>query len=559
LLVIFSLWFIGANLWLAWAENQTIDEAAHITAGYSYITAKDFRLNPEHPPLLKELSALPLLALNVKDVKDLSGWNSGDEWQAGKEFVYSSPTSPRVIIFTARLMPIVVAFILGLLILALASYFTNRSWGLLAFGFYCFDPNILAHSHLVTTDIAAALGFLAALAALFYWANRPSLKRLALVGLAIGIALSLKFSLILVLPLALLILAASTFYFEKLKISTLKRFWLLTKRLLFICLIILGMVWLFYGFEVVKPSSSAALSGDLAKDNAIFSRLQNFYVPLYSYLRGLGRVIVHSQATDSPTPVYLLGNYSTGSWYYFFVAMLVKTPLAIMAAALLALGVGIKQMSNWLKRRQAITKPSFYILCLALFVAIYLISSMFVAINIGWRHILPIYPMLYILIAVALFKLGQWPILGKLKLTALAIALWLGLAVSMGLQWPYNLSYSNEAWPVINHQTNWPRLTDSNLDWGQDVYRLINYANSNPNITFYYDLFSNADITAINPLTNLIPAGQIFDKTSCHVVATGTLATSYQIVYNDRDDDLACLRGVAPDSTIGSSILLFNQ
>lgn len=548
---------MGANLWLAWQESQTIDEAAHITAGYSYITTQDFRLNPEHPPLLKELSALPLLALNVKDVKNLNGWDVGDEWTASKEFVYSSNSSPRQIMFVARLMPIIIALALGLLVFALASYFTNRSFGLLALGLYCFDPNIIAHSHLVTTDVASALGFLVTLASLFYYVNRPSLKRLIIVGLSLGLALSLKFSTILLLPFIIFILASSVFYFNKTKITLSKKLYSLIKKYLLVFLIALTFLFIVYGFEIVKPSSTAGMVGNLANETTLFDNMQNINIPFYSFLRGLEHVLARSQLEE---PVYLLGNFATSTWYYFFVAILVKTPLATILGVILSVAVGLKYLYRAAKTKLAPTKKSFYAGVLVLFIVVYLASSMFTTINIGWRHILPIYPMLFIIIAIAFKKIKDSGQSSNLKMLSLSSAFLIGLVFSLAAHWPYVLSYSNELIPIVNSRTNWPRLVDSNLDWGQDQYRLINYVKQHPNDQFRYHIFTNADLTKLNAPANLDATDdEYFDKQQCHLTGGQTLLTSWQIVYNDvTGSTFSCLRGRAPSGTIGFSILIFS-
>ena len=557
LFCIFLTWFLAINLFLAWQESQTIDEAAHITAGYSYITTRDFRLNPEHPPLLKELSAAPLVALNTKDVRSLAAWDNGGEWKAGTEFVYHSKSSPRSIIFTARLAPILVAMAVGVLIFILATFLANRSYGLVALGLYYLDPNIIAHSHLVTTDIASALGFLLVFGALFLYIQKPSLKLLGVVGLTLGIALGLKYSTLLTLPFVFALVGFSVFYFEKSK-SFWPNIFSFIKKLLFIGLIAILFIFAIYGFEVVRPGDSAALSGGLASESSIFRHLQNIYIPLYSYLRGLGQVLIHSQSSGVDRPVYLLGNYSTGYWYYFFDAYFIKTPLVIILAVFGGAIIGINRLIKLIKTRARLTKKTLYILTLCSFVLVYLAASTVTRINIGWRHILPVYPVLFILVAVATYSLSL-RFKNKSKVYLLTVIILLGgTAISLIGQLPYLMSYSNELLPVVNKSNNWPRLTDSNLDWGQDVYRLINYAKDNPAKQFEYQLFTNAEIGRLNTPINLAQNNN-FDTKKCKATVPVVLAVSYQIIYNDfGSDTYNCLRGKKPDSVIGSSILIFN-
>lgn len=556
---LFLSWFLGVNLWLAWQESQTIDEAAHITAGYSYLTTRDFRFNPEHPPLLKELSAAPLFTLDVKNIRSLSAWQSGDEWSAGKEFVYGSKSSPRAIMFTARMMPILIALLLGLLTFAVAAFLTNRSYGLLALGLFCFDPNIIAHSHLVTTDVASALGFLLVLAALFYYIEKPSFKKLLLTGLAGGLALSFKFSTLLILLFIPVLIGLSVFIYELPTRSWIVKLWGIIKKSLLIFIVAGLFVFAVYGFEVIKPSSAAAYSGNIARSNALYVHLKDFHIPLYSYLRGVGRVISHSKTSEDIQTTYLLGNYSHTSWNYFLIVFFIKTTITIIAATFFMVIFGLYKLFMSIKSGRSFSKKQLYALSLGAFVIIYLSASVWMKINIGWRHILPIYPVLFILIAIAVSQAAV-KFHNQIKAYAVIMLVLIGTTVlSLGLHFPYLISYSNELWPIVNHKTNWPRLTDSNLDWGQDVYRLISYAKAHHDKNYQYSLFSNALLERLDAPSNLKPISS-FDALKCRQTGQGNLVVSYQIVYNnDNDTTYNCLRGLKPSYIVGSSILIFNQ
>lgn len=555
--IVFITWFLGINLWLAYAESQTIDEAAHITAGYSYLKTGDFRLNPEHPPLLKELSALPLLQSDVKNPADLSGWRTGDQWQAGKDFVYHSQASARRIIFSARIMPILISLILALLVFKLTTFLSSRSFGLFALGLYVFDPNIIAHSHLVTNDIASALGFLGGLALSFYYLNKPGKLRLVLLGIGLGVAFAFKFSTLLLILFVPILQAISVFWFEKLNLSYRRKLLLLLKRLAAITVIAFFVLWLFYGFEFVKPSANEAAIGTIGANNRIFEILKDLYIPFYSYVRGLGRFLVHS-ASASNQSVYLLGNYSDGQWYYFLAAFVIKTPAIIIAAALSSMLIGIKKLSRIIKAKALISKTNVYIISLAAFILIYVLLSLFSHINIGWRHILPVYPPLFILIALALNQYVRISINPFRSYIAAFIIIIGGLALTTFCHFPNYIGYSNEFLPIVDDRTNRPRLTDSNLDWGQDLYRFLDYSKDNPEKTFKYDLFTNANIAWLYPPANISPLNGEFDVQTCNLKSDSVLAISYQVLYNDSTSNVYdCIRGSRPNKIIGSSILIF--
>jgi hypothetical protein len=558
--VLFLAWFMGANLWLSWHESQTIDEAVHLTAGYSYITTGDFRLNPEHPPLLKELSALPLLALDVKNVKDLGAWESASEWKAGKEFVYSSNSSPRQIMFVARLMPIVVAVTLGLLIFLLATYFTNRSYGLLALGFYSLDPNIIAHSHLVTTDVASALGMLLTLATLFYYINKPAVKRLVLAGLAFGVALAFKFSTVFLFLFVGLLLILSV-HLNQQKLPTSKKILSFIKKFAFVCLIAGAFLFAVYSFEVVRPSSNSAYAGNLANDNAIFNAAKNIPIPMYSYLRGLGRVFIHVKNSSSNELIYVMGNHATSKWYFFLAAALIKTPLATIVATALCLASGgylLIKSSTKHKDWRRMPKNTWYILSLGLFILTYLAITALTTINIAWRYILPVYPALFVLIAIAFYRAHYTFKLSSLKMVLIGAALLVGLGISAANQWPYLLSYSNELLPIVDTRSDTIRLTDSNIDWSQDIYRLIDYAKLQPDKTFVYDLSTNVDMTTLGAPANLQPIDNSYMEAICKRDYPANIVLSYSVIFFGAEDSFACFRGLKPDFIVGSSILIFN-
>ncbi len=77
-------------------DSTTMDELAHIPAGYSYLSQQDFRINPEHPPLIKDLSAIPLMFLNLNFPSDSTSWTEdiNGQWVLGWELLYNSNNNP---------------------------------------------------------------------------------------------------------------------------------------------------------------------------------------------------------------------------------------------------------------------------------------------------------------------------------------------------------------------------------------------------------------------------------------------------------------------------------
>jgi hypothetical protein len=318
-----------------------------------------------------------------------------------------------------------------------------------------------------------------------------------------------------------------------------------------------------YGFEIIKPSNnSAAYAGNLANDNAVFNAAKNMYIPMYSYLRGFGRVFLHVKDGNFDQLVYVMGSYSDSKWYHFLLAALIKTPLITILAAILSLSLGLALLYKLCKeslRPSKLSKNSWYILTLLGFVLAYLATSALTAINIDWRYTMPIYPVVFILIAIGFYRARYFFNLSELKMliiSGVALAL---LIISLALQWPYTLSYSNELLPIVDTKTNTIRLTDSNIDWGQDIYRLINYAKANPDSSYAYDLATNADMAVLGAPDNLQLADKTYLDSICSRDYPANIVLSYQAIYDSVHPEFSCYRGIKPDATVGSSIVIFGQ
>ncbi|MBI2582803.1 glycosyltransferase family 39 protein, partial [Candidatus Azambacteria bacterium] len=184
-------------------DSATMDEVAHIPAGYSYLTQKDMRLNPEHPPLLKDLAAIPLLFQNINFPSDFKAWKDdiNGQWDFGFQFLYRSGNDADNIIFWARIPFILLTLLLGYFIFKWGKELFGPGPALLALGLYTFSPTFLAHGRLVTTDVGASFGFFIRVYYFVKALRVPSTKHIITAGIALGIALLIKFSTFLLVPL----------------------------------------------------------------------------------------------------------------------------------------------------------------------------------------------------------------------------------------------------------------------------------------------------------------------------------------------------------------------
>jgi 4-amino-4-deoxy-L-arabinose transferase-like glycosyltransferase len=424
----------GLALTSAVQKSPTMDEQNHIARGAAYLGTGDPRLSVEHPPLVNLLSALPAhLLLDLRLPLDTIWWEAGEWYNFADLFLWEANPNAEQIVFLARL-PVIG---LGLLLVALVDRWATRRFGpwggLLAAAFCALDPSILAHTRLSTTDVGGA--FFAFLAAYALWRalRQPSISRVLWAGVALGLAFAAKLSALLFGPV--LALAA---LLEGIPGSRGRARRLFARATVAMVLMALGLlvVWATYRFQV-GPLDEAGVS-----------------VPAPPYVQGVRSVL---DFAAGGRPGYLLGQLGTeGWWYYFPVAFAVKTPLATIAALLLA---------TW----SALRRPQRDDLLLLVPPVVYFLASMSSSLNIGYRHLLPVLPFLSVHIgrlASSPRPLVSSPLVRRVRcFLPLFLIIWLALGTL--LIYPHFLAYFN---PIGGGpQNGWHILVDSNIDWGQDM------------------------------------------------------------------------------------------
>jgi dolichyl-phosphate-mannose--protein O-mannosyl transferase len=196
----FHLWFHAVR------TRATIDEPVHILSGYFHWCG-DFGFNPEHPPLLKMLATASLIGEDLVQPP----WDCGskitsraDSYFFGNLFLVENGVDR--IVIPARLSAALMSLLLALLVFLAASEMFGRWTGLTALALLVFEPNLIAHGALVTTDMAVTVGFFAAVYALNRYVKCPTILRLLTIGLAVGLTLTVKHSGVLILPIFALLL-----------------------------------------------------------------------------------------------------------------------------------------------------------------------------------------------------------------------------------------------------------------------------------------------------------------------------------------------------------------
>jgi Dolichyl-phosphate-mannose-protein mannosyltransferase len=459
-------------------ESLTWDEDDHMFAGYMMWKTGDYGLNPEHPPLVKLLATLPLLGEKLW-IPPLQGREFKSEaYLDGRDWLARNDGASQRLVFRMRLVAGLLALGLSLVI-----FFAAREWfgtpaALIALTLAVFDPNLLAHSALVTTDIGLSLFLLASLYGFYRYVKRPTLMRLLLTGLAAGCLLATKHSGILLAPMLLMLIAVEIAVAPKgsrgrvaLRLSG-----------AFAAIVVIGVtvLWAFYGFRYSTRPAGMAWSTTLAEYVQPLSHfnatavlaIAHLHLLPESYLVGL--VDVKRMAQWYPT--FLLGKtYAHGVWWYFPVVIAVKTTLGLLA--LLALTAFAIFSGGHRKGREL----AYLLVPGGFYLAVAMLSGM----NIGARHILPLYAMAAILAGAGITALAKvnrrWVWVGVALVTAHVVS---ALTV-----FPNDMAYANEAWG--GSKNTYKLLSDSNEDWGQQLFQVKDWQDRHPGEECWFAYFAS--------------------------------------------------------------------
>jgi hypothetical protein len=461
--------------WMARANSATWDEADHTYAGYMQWKHGDFGLNAEHPPLVKFLATMPLLAMDLTEPPLLDQPYRLQEVRGGKAFVFQNDAN--AILFRVRMAAMVLTLLLAVLVFLAAQEMFGAGAGLIALALIAFDPTLIGHSALVTTDAGQACFMFWAVYAFYRYMKAPAVWRLIAVGLITGLALASKHSAVLLFPMLLLLCGTELIWRYKfpessqssLTTPSAESFKALARRLAIafaaVCALSIAVLWSWYGFRFAAREDSLPLNPSMAAQlHRVPSHFQAGVIGLFaklhllpeSYLYGFAHVLFESRAFHS----YALGTiYPHPVWFYFPVAMLIKSTLTFLI--LLAIAIWAVGTERFRAHRE--------ILYLAIPAAVYMLFAMAGGMNIGVRHVLPIYVFLSVAIAGAAWALIQQ---NRRWLYAVVVLL-LFQAVSVLHAFPAYVSYANEAFggPANVHTY----LSDSSSDWGQQLKDVKKY------------------------------------------------------------------------------------
>ncbi|MFG2359537.1 phospholipid carrier-dependent glycosyltransferase [Streptomyces sp. NPDC048521] len=442
LAVLLSAQMAAAMVTTAVQQTPTIDEPVYVATATDYLREHRLRYNPEHPPLGKLLIAA---GVAVADPHYDASY-TGTQGDVGRHLLYESGNDPWRLMLWARLPVIALTVLFGLVAFAFAREVTGTAGGLVALALYAFSPDVIAHGALATLDVPAA-GFVLTSAWLVWRARRRPGRYLPLAGAALGAAVATKMSALPAVPV-LMALAAVSVLASGRPAGPRRKVLSALAGAAVVALVAVVVVWVTY--LAVDPRLRFVPAEPVPAVHRLRGRLVDLLPLPPAYRAGMR---VQFGFEDYPWQGYLFGHLYTGSlWYYLPAALLVKTPLGLLALGA-AGAVAVVRV-----RRLRPAAP--YLLLPPL---VLLAAAMTGARDFGTRYALFVPVFLAVAAACAPVPRRRWTGL-------LTCALVLCTAVSSLRTFPYYLPYANEAFggPAHTHRL----LHDSNVDWGQDLGRL---------------------------------------------------------------------------------------
>lgn len=445
-------------------KSITTDEIVHIPAGYYHLVVGDFQyLNP-HPPPPMMLGALPLLFIQPnempEDIRRKARLDGSFDFLVADHFWATNNSFFQSISFWTRVPAIALTVLLGVVIF----YFARRLFGevaaVISLGLYTLEPTVLAHGRILHTDVPSALGLLIFCFALYVYTSAPSLHHALWLGVATGLAPLTKFSMVALAPLVVLGALALVVFAPRLGLSR-RAVLAHVAVVVLVSLLIINVAYFFHNRPITAADESwIAVSFPTRAGLVLWSvRVLRHIVPT-DFLIGIYWQISHGTQGH---PASIFGQHAKlGWWYYFPVAFALKTTIPFLLTSV----AGIL-WALWRLVKQRDRAALFLLAPFLLFTAFVMTST----INIGVRYYLPAYPFLFIMSGALLDRLTR---LRARRAVGVAIAvIVLGWSAIEAVRvYPNYIPYMNQ---LAYAQPHWWYLSDSNVEWGDDVAELASY------------------------------------------------------------------------------------
>jgi hypothetical protein len=598
----YSWFLVGAMAILMFAlgimsmksESAIVDELAHIPAAYSYDHYGDYRLNPEHPPLLKNLAGLPLQFMSLKFPVDEPSWATdvNGQWEAGWNFIYHLGNNANQILFWARLPILLMAVGFTFILYRYVRYHWGIAAGLLVTFFYTLSPNIIAHARYVTTDVGASVFIFIAIAVFLRFIHSSTSRNLIWLSLALAAANLVKFNSVILYPFLLVIAILAAW--ANLGHNDRTRFRLYVGGLISASALSLIWIYLYYLPNVMNmpgPVQEKLVRGSLVygpglKAADILSQMSHYAVlrPFVQYVLGILMVFGRIQGGNI---TYFNENIKNGSYHlYFFELFALKTQIAFLILMTISLAVGLgalwfgrKSISAFLMRWKGSLRTHLAEWTFGLFAIFYFLIAVTGNLNLGIRHILPIYLPLFFVVGISIVRVMRgllktsWRPWSQLLFGALVI--WYGLSTI--LAYPSYTAYFNEFIGGGGNADNY--FSDSGVDWGQDLIHLHDYVKANHIDTLALDYFGGGEpryyfcdrkydasgyIVGTSDGYNCTHSGLVLWHSSYGEYTGQYIAVSETYLENDRyyaavshQPGYGYLRAMKPVAKIGNSIYVY--
>ncbi|HTJ78110.1 MAG TPA: hypothetical protein VL357_03865 [Rariglobus sp.] len=470
-------------------KSVTADETAHLAGGYSYWRLNDYRLQPENGNLPQRWAGIPLLLQQprLEPADHPAWWSTSNVWLISSAFFFESGNNTDFMLATARAMMMFWSVATGFLVFVWSRRLWGNAGGLLSLALYAFSATTLAHGPLVTSDMTVTFFLLAAVGAYWRHLERPGMMSFGLSCVVTGLAAVAKFSFLLLIPAYALLIAWRLVESAPLIITCGRHIYQAETRLartgciLASTAVHIAIAWLFiwmaFGFRFDAAGSGQPSITQYYMPwqivmpthgfwKAVVGTARTWHLLPDAYLQGFSYVLYAAQERSG----FLNGAYSNTGWFLFFpYTFFAKTPPAELLATILALGTALVHWRG--KSGARIFAGLRFVAPLLALSGVYWAFSLTSHLNIGHRHILPVYPPLFILCGLlvrpAVTRMQKW---GATMIAVLA-------AATAFSTYPNYLAYFNLL--SGGSSQGYHHLIDSSLDWGQDLPGLKTWLDTN--------------------------------------------------------------------------------
>jgi hypothetical protein len=466
ILPLLILLFVLQCAWFIRTQSFTNDEPEHIVAGLEAWHSGEFKHWHDQPPLVRLLFTLPLLNTDVR-------------YRITENQVRPVAPEPEVWLYRTRPVNVLLGVALLLLLWTTARRLFSETTANFVLALAVLSPDLIAHFSVAAIDGVGCLLVLLAVVQWMRYRRNPSRSQAAILGIVLGLLLLAKFNtppLFAIMLLLVLVLASGEIRFNPRGFQ-----W---RRTAAVCLIACLVVWSGYFFHVSKVIFAdqmvtihfAGYTKLLQYEMPTLKTPVTIFLPACEWMTGLGMVVFHNMEGHRG---FFLGQYpTTGLKLYFPVAMALKWPLIVLLLGTAGVFVVIRRrVAGWRD-----------LLLMSLFPAVYLFFAITSRINIGVRHVLPLYPFLLLYAGAFVEWLRRasasaapnpactWRWNARCTKLFLGVLL-IAQAADIARYAPDYLSYFTV---LVKPANTWQLLSDSNTDWGQGFVALRQFQNAHP-------------------------------------------------------------------------------